>query len=118
MFATPGRDSGAYAGFAEDLVAHGGRAEQVREVCQDMSEALPRRRAQAPPRCKICSIATTSKRSSARLSTRSAKPSEAITQTCCVTAATCGCATQDLTDGQDSYRLAQATAGKGVTPLI
>lgn len=39
VFATPGRDAGAYARFAGDLAAHGGRAEQVREVCQDMSEA-------------------------------------------------------------------------------
>jgi transposase len=39
VFATPGRDAGAYARFACDLAAHGGQAEQVREVCQDMSEA-------------------------------------------------------------------------------
>lgn len=38
-FATPGRDAGAYARFAEDLGAHGGSAEQVAEVCQDMSES-------------------------------------------------------------------------------
>jgi hypothetical protein len=28
-----------------------------------------------------------------------------------------GCVPLVITDGQDSYRLAQATAGKGVTPL-
>ena len=28
-----------------------------------------------------------------------------------------GCVPFVITDGQDSYRLAQATAGKGVTPL-
>jgi transposase len=39
VFATPGRDASTYRRFAEDLAAHGGRAEQVREVCQDMSEA-------------------------------------------------------------------------------
>jgi len=39
VFATPGRDAGAYARFAADLAAHGGAAEQVREVCQDMSES-------------------------------------------------------------------------------
>jgi transposase len=39
VFATPGRDAGSYARFAEDLAAHGGRSEQIREVCQDMSEA-------------------------------------------------------------------------------
>jgi len=39
VFATPGRDSGAYARFAEDLAAHHGDAGQVIEVCQDMSEA-------------------------------------------------------------------------------
>ena len=39
VFATPGRDSGAYARFSADLDAHGGSAEQVGEVCQDMSES-------------------------------------------------------------------------------
>jgi transposase len=39
VFATPGRDAGAYARFAGDLIAHGGAAEQVCEVCQDMSES-------------------------------------------------------------------------------
>jgi transposase len=39
VFATPGRDAGADARFAEDLGAHNARAEQVTEVCQDMSEA-------------------------------------------------------------------------------
>ena len=39
VFATPGRDAGAYARFAEDLAAHGGSGEQVTEVCQDMSES-------------------------------------------------------------------------------
>jgi transposase len=39
VFATPGREANTYRRFAEDLAAHGGRAEQVREVCQDMSEA-------------------------------------------------------------------------------
>lgn len=39
VFATPGRDAGAYARFACDLAVHGGRPEQVREVCQDMSES-------------------------------------------------------------------------------
>lgn len=39
VFATPGRDASVYADFAADLAAHGGCAEQVSEVCQDMSES-------------------------------------------------------------------------------
>jgi transposase len=39
VFATPGRDAGAYERFAGDLAAHAGSAEQVAEVCQDMSES-------------------------------------------------------------------------------
>jgi transposase len=39
IFATPGRDQPVYGRFVEDLGAHGGRAERVGEVCQDMSEA-------------------------------------------------------------------------------
>ena len=39
VFATPGRDADAYARFTGDLAAHGGAAEQVSEVCQDMSES-------------------------------------------------------------------------------
>ena len=34
------------------------------------------------------------------------------------TAVVQGCVPLVITDGQDSYRLAQATAGKGVKPLI
>ena len=40
IFATPGRDQSVVERFAEDLEAHGGRAEQVTEICQDMSEAF------------------------------------------------------------------------------
>ncbi len=39
VFATPGRDADSYKRFATDLSAHGGAAEQVSEVCQDMSES-------------------------------------------------------------------------------
>jgi transposase len=39
VFATPGRDADAYARFTGDLAAHGASAEQVTEVCQDMSES-------------------------------------------------------------------------------
>jgi transposase len=38
VFATPGRNAGAYARVAGDLAAHGGNAQQISEVCQDMSE--------------------------------------------------------------------------------
>jgi len=40
IFATKGRDAGTYAAFVEDLKAHGGQAEQITEVCQDLSEAF------------------------------------------------------------------------------
>jgi len=40
IFATPGRDQSVVERFAEDLEAHGGGAEQVTEICQDMSEAF------------------------------------------------------------------------------
>jgi transposase len=39
VFATAGRDKGTVAKFREDLEAHGGRAEQVREFSADMSAA-------------------------------------------------------------------------------
>jgi len=40
IFATPGRAQSVVERFAEDLEAHGGSAEQVTEICQDMSEAF------------------------------------------------------------------------------
>ena len=40
VFATPGRDADTYRQFVADLAAHGGAAEQIVEVCQDMSEAF------------------------------------------------------------------------------
>jgi transposase len=39
VFATPGRDADSVTRFVADLRAHGGEPAQVREVCQDMSEA-------------------------------------------------------------------------------
>lgn len=35
----PGRDAGAFEAFREDLVAHGGEPERIREFCMDMSPA-------------------------------------------------------------------------------
>jgi transposase len=40
IFATAGRDADTYEAFVADLEAHGGEAEQIVEVCQDMSEAF------------------------------------------------------------------------------
>jgi transposase len=37
LFATPGRDASTVARFREDFVAHGGRIEQLEEVCCDMA---------------------------------------------------------------------------------
>jgi transposase len=39
LFATEGRASTVFGVFREDLEAHGGRAEQVRQLCMDMSPA-------------------------------------------------------------------------------
>jgi transposase len=40
LFATPGKDSATLTAFKEDLEAHGGRAEQIKEACCDMSPAF------------------------------------------------------------------------------
>jgi transposase len=40
VFATEGRDADTYKRFVCDLQAHGGHAEQITEVCEDMSEAF------------------------------------------------------------------------------
>lgn len=37
LFATPGRDHSTVQRFAQDLVAHGGKPEQIEHVCMDMS---------------------------------------------------------------------------------
>jgi transposase len=40
LFATEGKDASTVTRFREDLEAHGGQAEQVKEACLDMSEAF------------------------------------------------------------------------------
>ncbi len=40
LFATEGRDASTFGRFRLDLLAHGGRAEQIEEVCMDMSQAF------------------------------------------------------------------------------
>ena len=40
MFGTEGKDGGTLAAFVEDLKAHHGTAEQIRDVCCDMSPAF------------------------------------------------------------------------------
>jgi len=42
LFATEGKDAETVQRFRQDLEAHGGKAEQVREVCLDMSAAFIR----------------------------------------------------------------------------
>ena len=42
LFVTEGKDAGTVQAFKEDLEAHGGKAEQVEEVCLDMSAAFIR----------------------------------------------------------------------------
>ena len=49
LFATEGRDASTFDRFRLDLLTHGGRAEQIEEVCMDMSQAfLNGARAQLP----------------------------------------------------------------------
>ena len=49
LFATEGRDASTFGRFRLDLLTHGGRAEQIEEVCMDMSQAfLNGARAQLP----------------------------------------------------------------------
>lgn len=40
LFATEGKDAGTVAEFRRDLEEHGGKAEQIREACLDMSPAF------------------------------------------------------------------------------
>lgn len=40
LFATPGKGAGTVAAFKEDLEAHGGKAENIKEACCDMSQAF------------------------------------------------------------------------------
>lgn len=40
LFATPGKDSATVTAFREDLEAHGGKAESIKEACSDMSPAF------------------------------------------------------------------------------
>jgi transposase len=40
IFVTPGRDGATYERFVADLRAHGGEPGQIKEVCQDLSEAF------------------------------------------------------------------------------
>lgn len=42
LFATEGKDAETVKAFKDDLVAHGGKAEQVQEACLDMSAAFIR----------------------------------------------------------------------------
>jgi len=42
LFATPGKDAATLTAFREDLEAHGGRAENIRQACCDMSPAFIR----------------------------------------------------------------------------
>lgn len=49
LFATPGRDASTIARFRDDLRAHGGRPEQLDEVCCDMAPAYLKGLADAFP---------------------------------------------------------------------
>jgi transposase len=53
LFATEGRDASTIAAFADDLVAHGGDAEAISEVCIDMSPAFIKGVGESLPRAEI-----------------------------------------------------------------
>lgn len=53
LFACEGRDHQTVVNFAADLEAHGGKPEQIRHVCQDMSAAFAKGVAQALPQAQI-----------------------------------------------------------------
>src|SRR5690606_29208166 len=40
LFATEGKDASTVSAFRQDLEAHGGVAEQIEEICMDMSPAF------------------------------------------------------------------------------
>ena len=42
LFATPGKDAATLAAFKEDLEAHGGQAQNIKQTCCDMSPAFIR----------------------------------------------------------------------------
>jgi len=53
LFATEGKDASTVARFREDLEEHGGRAENVKEVCSDMSAAFIRGVSESLPLAQI-----------------------------------------------------------------
>ena len=53
LFATPGRDHATVARFAQDLLAHGGRPEQIEHVCMDMSAAYAKGVSESLPQAQV-----------------------------------------------------------------
>ena len=53
LFATEGRDAETVAAFADDLTAHGGDPDAVREVCIDMSPAFIKGIAESLPNAAV-----------------------------------------------------------------
>jgi transposase len=53
LFATEGRDATTLAAFRADLEAHGGKAEQVEEICMDMSPAFRKGAAASFPEASL-----------------------------------------------------------------
>ncbi|HLM47398.1 MAG TPA: ISL3 family transposase [Myxococcaceae bacterium] len=53
LFATEGRDATTLAAFRADLEAHGGKAEQVEEICMDMSPAFRKGAAASFPQASL-----------------------------------------------------------------
>jgi transposase len=53
LFATEGKDAATVAAFAEDLAAHQGHAEQISEVCIDMSPAFIKGTAESLPAAQV-----------------------------------------------------------------
>ena len=53
LYATPGRDASVVHRFREDLEARGGRAEEIRDLCMDMSAAYMKGAREAFPEAGI-----------------------------------------------------------------
>lgn len=54
LFATLGRDHTTVLEFAQDLQDHGGKAQQIKHVCMDMSSAFLKGAKQVMPQAAIC----------------------------------------------------------------
>lgn len=53
LFATEGREASVFAAFRQDLAAHRGKADQIRELCMDMSAAFQKGAREEFPQAEV-----------------------------------------------------------------